>query len=54
MSITVFGTVVCVGERLGENWTDESFGSNTWTDIPAGSNTWTPVAQGNNTWQRVG
>jgi hypothetical protein len=53
-SITGLASVLCVGERLGENWTDESFGSNTWTDIPAGSNVWTQVPQENNTWLRQG
>lgn len=48
------GSVLCAGERLGENWTDEQAGSNTWTDIPAGSNVWTQVPQGNNTWLRQG
>lgn len=51
---TATGEVVCAGERLGENWTDEQAGSNTWTDIPAGSNVWTQVPQGNNTWLRQG
>lgn len=51
---TATGQVVCVGERLGENWTDETFGLNTWTDIHAGSNVWTQVPQGNNTWLRQG
>lgn len=53
-SVTATATAIGLGERLGENWTDEPEGSNTWTDIPTGSNNWIPAAQGTNTWLRNG
>jgi hypothetical protein len=46
-------SVACIAERLGENWTDETFNGNTWVDDPQGSNTWTPIAQDSNTWTEL-
>ena len=44
----------CVAVRLGDNWSDESAGSNTWEVVPTGANVWAQVPQGNNTWLRQG
>jgi hypothetical protein len=43
-------SVACIAERLGENWTDETFGANTWTPDPTSDNVWTQDAQGSDTW----
>ena len=43
-------SVACIGERLGENWIDETFGANTWTPDPTSNNVWTQESQGSDTW----
>jgi len=43
--------VQAVGFRLGEEWNDNTIGSNTWTDKPSSSDIWTEKATGNDTWQ---
>jgi hypothetical protein len=52
-SVTGLVSVSCAGERLGENWTDETFGSNTWVDVPSDTNIWVQTQQDDNTWTDI-
>jgi hypothetical protein len=42
ISITGIGSIIAIGYRIGEEWSNSSTGSNTWTDKTTGSNTWLP------------
>ena len=49
-SITGIGSIIAIGYRIGEEWSNSSVGSNTWTDASVTSNTWTDKTTGSNTW----
>jgi hypothetical protein len=52
---TINGTtsVVCVGNRLGDNWTNETAGSESWTGVTPSTDTWTLVTAGSEEWTPV-
>ena len=49
---TVNGTVLvnCFGRILGDNWSDETVGSESWTGISASTTTWTVETAGSESW----
>jgi hypothetical protein len=42
--------VNCLGRVLGDNWTDETAGTEAWTGISASTTTWTVETAGSETW----
>jgi hypothetical protein len=49
-SINGIGTIVVIGYRVGEEWSNSGVGSNTWTAASVTGNNWTDKNTGSNTW----
>lgn len=49
-SINGIASIIVIGYKIGEEWSNSSIGSNTWTDASVTGNTWTDKTTGSNTW----
>lgn len=51
--LSCLGYVLAVGFRLGEEWTDETAGTNTWSDSAISSDTWMAKSIGEESWTDI-
>jgi hypothetical protein len=49
-SIIGIASIIAIGYRIGEEWSNSSVGPNTWTDANVTGNTWTNKTVDSNTW----